>query len=78
MHNRRRMDRNVGVVTFPGLPDDKWIAGAVAVMIDEHGNYSTVFKAVSAEDLPAVEIREEVGSILGHAWQMANTSGVTS
>lgn len=68
--------RNLGVIAIPEMPKEKWCAGVVAVMYDEDGNYSTVWKAVSLPELPAPEIREEVGSLAAHAFEVANCPGL--
>lgn len=70
--------RNLGVIAVPEVPKDRWIAGAILVTIDEDGNYSFAFHSQSAEHLPAIEIREELGALAAHAWQVANCDGVAS
>jgi hypothetical protein len=68
--------RNTGGVSIPEMPREKWCAGVIAVMYDEEGNYSTIFKAFSMPELPIPEIREEVGSLAAHAWSVANCAGM--
>lgn len=70
--------RNFGTIGFPEVPPDKWIAGAVAITLDENGNYDAVFHAQSAPHLPAIEVREELGALLTQAWSMANCPGIES
>ena len=38
--------------------------------------YTTVFHA-EGQELPTVEIREELGSLITHSWAVANAAGFT-
>ncbi|HLV43702.1 MAG TPA: hypothetical protein VKY39_01995 [Aggregatilineales bacterium] len=71
----RRYDHNTGIITMPEMPDDKWVAGVIAIMLDEDGNYSAVFQSGERE-MPTPEIREEIGSLACHAWEVANCPGL--
>ncbi len=75
MSAEQKPSRNLGVVAIPEMPREKWCAGVIAVMYDEDGNYSTVWKGQSM-DLPAPEIREEIGSLASHAFEVANCPGL--
>lgn len=75
MTDSRDYSRNLGLISLNEIPDDKWIAGAIIVLLDKDGNYTTVFKAQSLEHLPAPEIQEEIRSIVTHSWAVANVTG---
>lgn len=78
MAEGRRYDRNPGLVTLPQIPDDQWIAGVVVVLYDEDGNYTTSYRAVGMDELPTPEVREELGTLITHAWEVANHPGFTT
>lgn len=72
--SRRSYARNSGIIAMPeDMPDDKWCIGAIAVMWDGE-RYTTVFHA-DGQELPVTEIREELGSLIAHSWEVANHPG---
>lgn len=74
--SERSYDRNAGMITFPDLPDDVWVAGAILVTMDEEGRYSAVFRAESLDETPIVEVQEELGAMIAQSWELANMPGV--
>ena len=73
--SQRDYTKNSGTVRMPEMPDDRWCIGAIAVMWDGE-RYTTVFHA-EGQELPTVEIREELGSLITHSWAVANAAGFT-
>jgi hypothetical protein len=73
----RAIDRNIALIALgQDFPDDVFIAGVIVVTLDQDGNYGTVFKAESLDDLPIPELQEELGHHITTAWEMANTPGI--
>ena len=73
--SQRDYTKNSGIIAMPEMPDDRWCIGAIAVMWDGE-RYTTVFHA-DGQELPTPEIREELGSLITHSWEVANHPGFT-
>lgn len=73
---QRSYERNLGMISTPEVPEDKWIAGVVVVTMDEEGKFSTIFKAESLDDVPTPEVQEALDGMISQAWAMANSPGV--
>lgn len=74
----RRYDRNAGYLALPTIPDDKVIVGAVIVMMDDAGEYSTVYVPESLDATPAPEVQEAQGGLVAQAFELANLTGLTA
>lgn len=74
----RRYDRNTGYLNMPDIPDDKWVAGIVVILMDDDSKYSTEFRAESLDKVPGPELQETLGQMLAGAWELANTPGMES
>ena len=73
----RSYERNAGFMSLPQIPDDKAIVGAVIVMMDDAGEYSSVWVPESLDGVPPSEVREVAGGYVATAFELANL-GVTS
>lgn len=73
----RSYEHNAGFISLIDLPDDKFIVGAVVVMMDDEGNYSSIWVPESMDAVPSLETQEVVGGYAATAFEMANL-GVTS
>lgn len=73
----RSFDMNVGYLELPLIPDDKFIAGAVIVLMDADGNTSTQFVAESLDHVPDIDVQRELGAAVEQAWQDANLEPAT-
>lgn len=74
----RRYDRNTGYLTMPDLPDDKWVAGVVVILMDDESNYTAEFHPESLDKVPGPELQETLGQMLAGAWELANSPGIES
>jgi len=72
----RRYDRNPGLMTLPTIPDDKYIVGAVVVLMDENGFYSAQAVTGSLDELPEPETQEMLGGYVATAFEIANTKAI--
>ncbi|UDL15439.1 hypothetical protein SEA_PEPE25_64 [Microbacterium phage Pepe25] len=68
----RSYERNAGYISLTDIPDDKYIVGAVIVLMDEHGEYSTVFVNESLDSVPAPEVQGEIGPWVAQSFSLAN------
>jgi hypothetical protein len=70
---QRSYEMNAGYLNLPDIPDDRYIAGAIIVTIDEEGEYRTHFVAESLDEVPHEDVQETLGRWVAHAWHTANT-----
>jgi len=76
--DKRNTEYNHGIVLDRDMPDDKYIAGAVVILMDDAGEFTahfvhqrTMFHWRTAP-LPSPEVREDLGSLLATAWNIAS------
>lgn len=72
----RNYTRNPGMISVPEADDDKWIAGAVIVLLDEDGQFHCRFKNVSIDEMPVPEVQEELASWIKQAWDLSRFVGI--
>lgn len=74
---QRSYEKNAGYISLPDIPDDKFIVGAVIVLMDDAGEYSSVWVPESLDAVPTNETQEVVGGMAATAFEIANL-GVSS
>ncbi|AYB70175.1 hypothetical protein SEA_ONEIAGILLIAN_65 [Microbacterium phage OneinaGillian] len=68
----RSYERNAGYLSLTEIPDDQYIVGAVVVLMDGEGNYSTVYVNESLDSVPDPEVQEVQGPLIATAFSLAN------
>lgn len=74
----RSYEHNAGFLSLIDIPDDKFIVGAVIVMMDDAGNYSTTYVKESLDHVPSPEVQEAQGPLVAQAFEIANLTGLSS
>jgi len=76
-HDGRRTDHNIGGVVSRAIPDDRYIVGAVIVLMDDDGNFSTYIHhqrpmaSLLSSPLPSDELLMDVGDLVAQAWSLS-------
>jgi hypothetical protein len=74
----RRADRNIGGVVSRNIPDDRYIVGAVIVLMDDDGNFSTYIHeqppmaSLPSAPAPTAETLMDLGDLVAQAWALAS------
>lgn len=69
---QRSYEKNAGYISLPDIPDDKFIVGAVVILMDDAGEYSSVWVPESLDAVPTNETQEVVGGMAATAFEIAN------
>lgn len=67
----RSYTKNPGFLSLAELPDVH-IVGAVVVMMDDAGEYSTKFIAVDLDAVPDTDVQEHIGGFVSTSFEIAN------
>lgn len=74
----RSYAKNLGFLSLPEIPEDRYIVGAVIVMIDDAGEYSSQLVPVDLDAVPEPDTQKVVGGYVAQAFEIANLTGLTS
>lgn len=72
----RDTTKNAGYLSLDMIPEDLTVVGAVIVLMDDAGNYSSMHVPESLDALPTLDEQIDHGDIIARSFELANLTGL--